>query len=67
MALIFDPLATPKGWIVRDKKTEETIGSIEWHHRLGVFGFGPTPGRSFLLAEPALQEIGRFIDRENAG
>ena len=58
--------ATSKGWTVHNQQTGDVLGSIEWHHRLGVFGFAAAPGETFLLGETAWQEIGRFIDGENA-
>ena len=66
--IIFEPssAASSNGWTVREKQTAEVLGSIEWHYGLGVFGFAAAPGNTFLLDGTATQEIGAFLDKENA-
>lgn len=67
MRLIFEPHASPpRGWTVRDAATGELLGSVEWHDRLGVYGFASRPGLPLFFDGPAFEEIGRFIDGANA-
>ena len=67
MTLIFEPTTTPpRGWTVHDAATGELLGSVEWHDRLGVYGFASRPGLPLFFDGPALEEIGRFVDEANA-
>ena len=67
MALIFEPTTTPpRGWTVHDAATGELLGSVEWHDRLGVYGFAVAPWPAAVLRRSALEEIGRFVDEANA-
>ena len=54
----------PEGWFVRDARGGAIVGSIEWHDALGAYGFAAAPGLPF--AAEVLEEVGRFVDRENA-
>ena len=68
MTLIFEPTTTPpRGWSVRDAANGELLGSVEWHDRLGVYGFASRPGLPLFFDRSALEEIGRFVDEANAG
>jgi hypothetical protein len=68
--LIFSPTPSSIGadsmcWEVIDRATGELCGTMEWHHRLGAYGFAASPGRSFLLTAPAAEELGAFLDKVN--
>jgi hypothetical protein len=67
MGLTFEPHATPpRGWTVRREATGELLGSVEWHDRLGVYGFAARPGLALTFDGRALEAIGRFVDEANA-
>lgn len=70
MDLEFEPTATePKAWTVRDGGTGEVIGCVAWLDRLGAYGFGVMPARSFVSPfkrADMMFEIGRFLDQVNA-
>ena len=66
--LIFErrPARTSPEWIVKGS-VGETVGSIQWHESMAVYGFAAAPGRSFLqLEDEAMREIGEFLDELNA-
>lgn len=66
MGLIFEPTTSPpRAWTVRTAVTGELLGSVEWHDRLGVFGFAARPGLPFFFDAAALEWIGSFLDGVN--
>jgi len=65
MGLIFEPTTSPSGWTVRRAANGEVLGSVEWHYRLGVYGFA-APGLALTFDGRALEAIGRFVDEANA-
>jgi len=67
MPMTFEPTTTPpRGWTVRDAANGELLGSVEWHDRLGVYGFASRPGLPLFFDGLGLEEIGRFVDEANA-
>jgi hypothetical protein len=66
MGLIFEPTTTPRGWTVHRAATGELLGSVEWHDRLGVYGFAARPGLALVFDHRALEAIGHFVDEANS-
>ena len=66
MGLIFEPTTTPRGWTVHREATGELLGSVEWHDKLGVYGFAARPGLALTFDGRALEAIGRIVDEVNS-
>ena len=48
-------------WIVRDRSTDEVVGSVEWHDHLGEWGFAPIAGASVFFDATAASQVGTFL------
>ncbi len=61
----------PMAWEVSRRKrvpqAVDQLGTIEWHQRLGAYGFAAAFGKSFLQGDEVMAEIAAFLDELNAG
>ncbi|MDI9600121.1 MAG: hypothetical protein QM323_11630 [Acidobacteriota bacterium] len=66
MSLIFAPTTIPgEAWSVRDSATGMEVGTIEWHDRLGAYGFGSSRDMDLFRDASAMEEVARFLERVN--
>ena len=44
---------------------EMEVGTIEWHDRLGAYGFGSSRDMDLFRDASAMEEVARFLERVN--